>query len=146
MDARAVRYRSVLAALTAAAAAGAPCPGNAQLVTWQGHDSDASNVLKQLARLGLIRIQRRARQRRVQIVASGRWTGWTVARGERAPRRRTNAARDGEAGRLTAAEIAARRVERDACPRCAVRREVGCAHRPALRGLTSVGPLGLNHG
>jgi hypothetical protein len=31
--------------------------------------------------------------------------------------------------------IVARRVDRDPCPRCAVRRDIGCRHRPTI-GLT----------
>jgi hypothetical protein len=38
-------------------------------------------------------------------------------------------------GCIPGEEIVARRVDRDPCPRCAVRRDIGCRHRPTI-GLT----------
>lgn len=68
----------VLDALTAAAAAGEPCPTNAELSRMIGAQSDAaaSGYVRSLEQRGLIAVGRFARARRVTIVATQQSTAW----------------------------------------------------------------------
>lgn len=69
----------ILALLSDAAAAGAPCPTNAELIAAVGLRSIAS-AAESVARLeaaGLIRAERTATQRRVTILATGETTDFS---------------------------------------------------------------------
>jgi len=148
-DARIASSRAVAVfdALCAAAAEGAPCPTNQEMVNWDGHPCEVSPVIGALERRGFVRVERRGNVRRVTIAATGARTAWSVRANGGAWRvHRADSVRDREDGvRLTAAEIAARRVERGSCPRCGVRSDVACGHRPAPFGLSSSGTMGLSY-
>ncbi len=123
--------------LVRAATAGAPCPGNVRLAQIIGRksQSSATKVLDNLVSRGMIRLERFQNHRIVTIVATGKRTAgepgiphkarcgnrWTV---------RHNAEIDDEA--LPA------RVDRDPCPRCGVRADIGCRHSPVRRLTTRI--------
>lgn len=132
----------VLAAITRAAETGEPCPPNNLLCELTGAQSPSfgSGALNALERDGLIRVERFAIGREVTIVATGKKTLYT---GKRNPHWRFE-------GRTAAESMHVVRrpradavnpdqpdddhlppaVNRDPCPRCGVRRDVGCDHRP----------------
>jgi len=113
--------RDLLAVLTRAAAVGDAAPSNDALAVACGFKSDAApvNVLRRLERMGLVVTERGPCGRRFTIVATGARTAWGRAVGERV-----------DFSRETADEsaAAAQRVDRDPCPRCGVRRDIGCGH------------------
>lgn len=92
--------------------------------------------------VGLLRLRLQLSEEKERIVRGfmGRWpNGYhgelpnshirfpPKSREERGPRP------ENVGSRLSEAEIAARRVDRDACPRCGVRGDIGCAHyRPSF--------------
>ena len=146
LPARARRAQQVLEIMRAAAAASAPCPSNnalADRVGCQAHD--ASTALSILEAHGLVVVRRAHRSRRVTIVATGQSTLWSLS----ATQARSAAARaarvtDDDGVRLSEAAIAARRVDREPCPRCGVRADVhvggGCGRALPAFGL-SVSPI-----
>lgn len=68
--------RTILAALTRAAAAGVQCPFNEDLDTLIGASSASTSttIVKRLENWGLIRVERYQRERRVTIVKTGKAT------------------------------------------------------------------------
>jgi SOS-response transcriptional repressor LexA len=127
------REAALLAWLVECAEAGRPCPTNRETSERLGLSSvnHATVLYQALEEQGLIRVECSRTARVVTIVASGGRTAGllrTIAHYEKA---------ESKEHRLSAAQIAARRVDRSACPRCAVRSDVGCAHQAQARGLTS---------
>lgn len=76
---REVMADAVLAMLVRAADGGLACPKNAVLcAAFGGSTSEVPAVLMRLVEAGRIRVEREGKRRRVQIVASGLWTGWSL--------------------------------------------------------------------
>lgn len=130
---REARERRVLAALRRAAEAGEPCPSNLELEVEVGVQAGRiALMLDGLIARRLIAVERSRRgMRRVTILAAApstelrtgtMRTGWT--RQARADPLRTIE----EGPRLSDGEIAARRIDREPCPRCGVRADIGCRH------------------
>lgn len=117
--------RIVLAAISDAADQGLPCPDNATLMAACGcHKTTLRDLLVRLERRGMIRAEYGAKGRRITMVATGKQTGWR------------------KANNWVQHNTVANRVEpnpdqfvdRDPCPRCGTRRDIGCAHNTrALR-------------
>lgn len=128
------RMAVLLAYMTAAADAGAPCPNNAEAMAHidAPNLADVNPLLDRLENDGLIRTERTGNRRRVQIVATGAWTDWTrytggrhrVLVGHADPDDFTPKYREGFRGDLPAE----RYVVRDACGYCGVRGDIGCRH------------------
>lgn len=134
-------------ALVDAARAGRRCPTNFELAGLIGSKSIATpvRVMARLSRAGKIVVNSGNSARVVDIPAFGIGTAgmlpsphWRVRRGQRLQTHERP--RHGEVGpaqrrsgeprpKLTAAEIRARVVSRDPCPRCGVRGDIGCPHR-----------------
>jgi hypothetical protein len=89
--------------------------------------SDVAGLLDSLARRGLIAVERGANTRVVTILGTGLRTAGE-ARGERVNRGPSTTRR---AGLDPASDppLPPRGPERDPCPRCGVRADVGCGHR-----------------
>lgn len=144
----------VLAVLTACAEHSEPCPTNDRLCEILGVNSKSSpvRILNRMVKAGQITIARYATTRVVTIVETGRAT----AGGEGVPhwstRIKRSAAVEDKAGTGArpksvpvpipvpapmphAFRADLPRVDRDPCPRCGVRRDVGCRHNPHLREL-----------
>lgn len=131
----------VLAMLVQAANAGSAAPTNKELCArFRLHSlSTPATVIGKLEQLGHIRVERFSGGREITIVASGLRTAYAGKRtrhprhGQHAPRRAQECVRARVAP--DPADFAPRapmlRVDRDPCPRCAVRGDIGCAHRPA---------------
>lgn len=133
----------LFARLVAAVEAGEECPKNNALCGLLGHasPSSVSPLLNRLERKGLIVITRFQNGRDVFIPSLGKGTAhfsgsrtshWRD-RGERSERPDVQKGRmPGDPLSAKDAEILRRRsVSRDPCPRCATRRDIGCAHYPA---------------
>lgn len=71
---------AILARLMLAALKGDPCPTNLDLVGVGQNEAGADFHLKKLLTLGAIAIERHQdpKRRRIQIVSTGEWTGWTL--------------------------------------------------------------------
>lgn len=144
----------VLRALRLAAVEGAPCPSNQVLMRVVGTERSATitAILARLESIGLIRVARTAGAhgaRTVIDVATGKATAPSpTGRPSTGLRRRARPASPGTetpvprrkrvVGRVTPAAVrpvpATGPVDRDPCPRCGVRRDIGCAH--AARALS----------
>jgi len=150
--AKGVREERVLTALIAAAERDAPCPTNNELADLAGcQASDVSEVISRLARRGAIRIGRRHAFRRVWIVRTALATDWSVPWKRMAGVPKVEGVKNDEGGRLTEAEILARRgPNREPCPRCQVRADIhdahGCGRPMPAWGLSGIGSMGLAHG
>ena len=120
----------VLDLLTAVAEARAPCPTNAEVAAEMGlgDDRSGSEMICALERRGRILVERRSNGRRIAIVASGRWTAWRFGHADQRGYREVD---DGYRGPVPEHL----RVDRDACPRCGVRRDHGCGHRSSRLGM-----------
>lgn len=127
----------VFAALKRAADAGAPCPGNAELIEVMGCKSISgpSSLISRLEARGVIRVLRFNQSRQVTIVATGKSTAlpagthaphWSDRMGR--PPARVKVKRETAPAPV---EVDRPRVCRDPCPRCGVRRDVGCEHSGA---------------
>jgi hypothetical protein len=148
------RLQRLLGRLRLAAAAGEACPRNDDIAELLRLASTAQipGMLDELAARGLIWIERGGNARVVGIVATGQRTSgtiakprttWRVAAPPGSPPSRVRDERDEP--RLSAREIAARRVERGTCPRCGARLDAGCGHRSAPFGLSTSGLMGLSY-
>lgn len=137
------RQQTILTAITAAAETGAPCPTNDDLNEILGHSGahDASQVLTQLEKLGLIVVTRFGCGREVFVPSTGKSTApftgarrphWRlVAKADRvAPLQR---AKPRPPRGLPPVEILPPVVVRDPCPRCGTRADLGCGHRQVGR-------------
>jgi hypothetical protein len=112
----------VLAAIEAAANDGRPCPTDPELnLIGQGGSRFGAETLGWLKRQGVIEIERLGRQRRVTIIATGRKTAFVYRHYAIGNRQ---------------AETLPPRVDRDPCPRCGVRRDIGCVHSSRALGTT----------
>lgn len=129
----------VLAMISRAAKANEACPDNGAIAALVGASSisAAPKYLDRLEKKGLISVERFNTQRRVTIVATGDQTRiygdprphWSLSR--KASPARPRQAGQGEAGETDVraeVELEKRRVDREPCPRCGVRRDVGCRH------------------
>lgn len=124
--------------LAAAASKGAPCPSNYELCGDINLSSpgNAAYLVCKIETRGLIRVERLGSSRRVTIVSTGQSTA--PVRGVPVEHRK-GAAREPGAGNVGFGFRGERPehlyVDRDPCPRCGVRRDAGCAHRPARLGM-----------
>jgi SOS-response transcriptional repressor LexA len=118
------QLREVLDLLDRAAEAGEHAPSNSEIADRCGimHHSDASAFVKSLERKGLIKVERAGSSRKITMAHSGKVI---VTAQARPPQIIT--ADNGYRGPYPEHL----RVERDACPRCAVRADIGCAHSAA---------------
>lgn len=126
--------------ICAAADANKPCPSNPEIAGMLGKDSVSAGVscLARLAERGLITVRRYQITREVTVVATGRSTyvhpsqavahwrdrpdGQTTIRPACTPvAQRLHHEREPEVDD-------ADRVNRDPCPRCGIRADVGCHH------------------
>lgn len=114
--------RTILALLTRAADAGAPCPMNAELDERIGASSASTSatIVKRLEGWGLIRVERWQRERRVTITATGRATAQVRTRAPHwrdrprgIPAPTAGRVRSRDPKRFDAIAAAARREERD---------------------------------
>jgi len=128
-----------LASLEAAAAIGARCPSNADLAEIIGAASvsNGASIVSLLEQRGLITVKRFAMGRVVTIVATGHstapitgqrhWSERGVVRAQ--PPLRATSDKPPEPIRVFRGDVAASRiVDRDPCPCCGTRRDVGCSH------------------
>jgi hypothetical protein len=143
------RRDRVFRALEWAASLGQACPTNEQIAELLGHASSSigSQMLSILQREGRIVVHRGQCSRWVTIVATGlstakpatqrpHWRDRTDVRAPAAPRPslpRTPSPRHVVRPRVQAEPepSPSRFVDRDPCPRCRVRRDVGCQHTRA---------------
>jgi len=126
--------------LTEAATAGKRCPKNAELVEMVGLHGAATgpHILRKLEQLGHISVERFQCSRVVTIVKTGLSTAgnpnatphWRDVDRGRANRTYMNAR---PTVRNTPAFDPSLYVYRDPCPRCAVRADIGCKHRAAIK-------------
>ena len=124
----------VLRMLERAANEGRACPTNAEIAEAMGVNSvgSASSAVSRLVDAGLILLERGQCTRAVTIVATGARTAgkvtphWRDRPGHVAPKRRHVVKQAVDA--VPAHQITAARVERDPCPRCGIRRDIGCGH------------------
>ncbi|WP_146037268.1 winged helix-turn-helix domain-containing protein [Novosphingobium guangzhouense] len=140
----------ILAAITKAAERGQPCPQNGELARMIGASSKSVpvNAMKRLEERGLIVVERFSMSRIVTIVATGKSTGGHPA----TPHWRVHL-RDGDvsmpidhkAQPVPAAPVPAVhsrpepvRVNRDPCPFCEIRGDIGCRHSRAAPRITFV--------
>lgn len=110
------RSRAVLALLTAAAEAGAPCPRDRAIAAELGLTAEsARHAVHRLACDGVIAVQTDRNRRTIRILATGAVT---------AP---TDLSRPDDADPPPRAPLGPRR---DPCFRCGVRGDIGCVHQP----------------
>lgn len=138
------RQQVVYAAIVAAAEAGAPCPTNDELDGALGNSGshDASAVLCQIEKQGLVAVTRFGCGREVTITATGKSTApftgvrnlhWRkVAKADR-PAPSKQPYRRPDRSILPPVEILPPAVFRDPCPRCGTRADLGCGHRQVSR-------------
>jgi hypothetical protein len=132
------RLAVVLGMLVDAAEGGKPCPNNEVICDKVGLSSPAASspMLVALENADLIRVERAGGNRRVQIIATGKWTGWTeIRRGTgRLVGRVTSPTGADRAIAIYRGHIPdSARVHREPCPRCGVRADVGCRHSGQAR-------------
>ena len=134
------RERVVYDALVRAADASAACPTNPQLCGVLGDNSTSSpvKVLERLVDRRLIEVRRFQNAREVTILASGKSTApaanrsphWRDRPGvDRPPTKRAGRVVEAPALTLIADDNLPAAVDRDPCPRCGTRRDIGCDHR-----------------
>jgi hypothetical protein len=135
----AARQQVVLGMLEQAAAGGRKCPTNDEFGDrLNSSGSYASAVMSELQQMGIIRLERFARGREVEIVATGAKTApvgrklhWRQSTD--GPKRnyvRRVALPDDDDGRQFRGDLPIDRyVDRDPCWRCGARADVGCRHR-----------------
>lgn len=133
------REARVLRALEWAASLAKPCPKNTELAEIVGGSATASRmsqIVRDLAEAGYIRLQRFSASRIVTIVATGKSTApidgtphWSTDGGKRPPPRSGGTVRNYVRPPADDADTLPR-VDRDPCPRCGVRRDAvpGCGH------------------
>lgn len=128
--------------LSRAARAGLPCPKNGELAERLGvTNSTASEWVTRLERAGRITVLRGLNNRVVTLTDTGESTAgevskehWRLASPHKAARasertRETRLTNENSLAELT-------RVDRDPCPLCGVRGDIGCSHsRAATRRL-----------
>jgi hypothetical protein len=131
------RVIRVMRMLRLAAEGGMPCPGNAEIAAAiEGASlSSGANAIALLETMNLIRVERFGASRIVTIVESGKKTAgetgnihWRLREdGETPTRKRATPS----AFKQDREEALARPViDRTPCPRCGVRGDFGCSHRP----------------
>lgn len=123
-------------AIERAAQRGEPCPKNDALCGMIGAASPAtvSYIVKGLEQLGLIMVERFGMGRDVRFpsgLATAPWPGnrtthWRLREG--AEKKHYGGRRASPVAADTPRLLASQFVDRDPCPRCGVRRDVGCAH------------------
>lgn len=123
------RCRELLALLTECADKGAPFPRNDDicerlLIIGAGNPYE---YIRHLEQNGLIRVERKGYIRRATIVSTGRRTDWSPPLAKK--RQRSGFVHHVNAEAFSDDALARLRVERDPCPRCGVRADVGCSHR-----------------
>lgn len=113
----------VLSRLAAAAELGLPCPTNAELKEPIGVRSACyvSELMCRMKRRDMIRVETNGGFRRVQIIATGKWTDWTLPQQNQAAPPETV---------YRAVDDPARWIVRDPCFKCGVPRFKGCPHHP----------------
>lgn len=146
----ATKERALLSLLAKAADERVPCPTNYALGMEVAAESHIPDLLASLEKRGAIVVERTGNRRRVMIAASRRWTDWTAVNRAGANARKSEVRGD-DGGRLTEAEILARRgPNREPCPRCQVRADAhaqhGCGRPLPAWGLSGIGSMGLAHG
>lgn len=135
--------RIVLAAITRAANAGTRCPYNGELADMIGGMSPTAglNIVAALEKQGLIKVERFGAGREVTVIATGKKTfydgvrnpHWRIAMDNRAvPIHVVQRPRAGKAAdELPDENNLPPRIDREPCPRCGVRADIGCDHRRA---------------
>lgn len=139
------KEQKALALLRAAAENGERCPTNKAISAAVGAASvsRAPDLLSSLERQGIIKVDRGHMSRVVTIVETGDKTAGRVKQ----PHWSENAERAAAASEtMTAAKekdvALLRRVDRDPCPMCGVRGDIGCKHRRVGAPLPYL-PMGL---
>lgn len=142
------QQRRLLGWLASHAERDLPCPSNGQIAEFIGSTSTtaASVTLSRLSEAGYIEIARGQAARIVTIIASGKSTAGTISMPHRprgagsVPGARTTTPRASTAiaprpmSHSAATTLALPRVDRDPCPRCGTRRDLGCGCRlPGIR-------------
>lgn len=130
------RERIVFAALEQAANNNLPCPSNADLAELIGAVSNTGgvNAVAALERKGLIQVQRFAIARVVTIVATGKKTLYSGSNNPHwrlpghLPPARPDSRKRREKPVVAVTEVLPPIVNRDPCPRCGIRADIGCAH------------------
>lgn len=124
---------TTLAMIEGAAEAGLPCPSNPDIAERHGFSSVSSGArsIERLEGAGLIRVERGNCSRVVTILASGKRTAGVVGKPHwrmlRKPRPIAPYARTREAVGPPLSMLPVP-VDRDPCPRCGTRRDLGCIH------------------
>ncbi|QEH79920.1 hypothetical protein EIK56_17985 [Sphingomonas sp. C8-2] len=130
------RMSELLAMLSEVARKGAPCPNNTEIQDRidLSNGSEVQPLFHRLELAGVIKVERTGCSRRVTIVETGMTTGWTaIVRGRpgyagvRGPGD-SHFPIEGFRGDLPPE----RYLDRDPCPRCGVRGDLGCAHSRRL--------------
>lgn len=146
------RTAKLLALLTKCADAGRPAPTNAELAELLGlqHQNGASAALKRLEALGEVTVERFSNTRIVTIRSTGKSTagipgGWKRTCSHRVnadrPARADNQPQGDTARVLTKPEPLS--VNRDPCPCCGIRGDIGCRHTRAAQPFLFV-PVSLH--
>lgn len=128
--------------LTERAEHGLACPTNNELCELLGYDSPAApaRIIKQLENRRLISVERGQVTRVITVLATGDRTAGQVGQAHwrqlhpGKPRNKPHANDRNERQQRLAEMEAKPRVERDPCPRCGVRADVGCRHDRAPLG------------
>lgn len=137
----ATREAAVLAAVTQCADSGWACPSDSQLAAMLGGISrpGARYVLLRLEARGLVSLSHVGRLRIVTIVETGKKTALpSGADGYRAVAAEHQAQRQSASRAAVFTQPQPVRVDREPCPLCAVRADVGCRHSRAPRRFTFV--------
>lgn len=139
------QLRALFDMISAATETGAPCPSNVDLARTCGYSAATgpAKAIKRLIAAGLISVEHITNGRTITVCATGK-SAVTAPQGKPAPivPDSIRTVRKDSQG-ITAAirqratlnaiqrhefEATLPRVDRDPCPRCQVRRDIGCAH------------------
>lgn len=104
-----------------------PCPRNQEIQDHFGFGSavSASHLIAELEEMGLIAVARGPNTRNVTIIATGKQTAlrWDVANKPKITEAERKKLQVPTPRRFTA-------IDRTPCPRCGVRADIGCQHKP----------------
>lgn len=141
LDLCATREAAVLAAVTQCAESGWACPSDSQLAATVGGISrvGARYVLLRLEARGLVSLSHVGRLRIVTIIETGKSTALPSGKdGYAAVAAEKKAQREHSAHVVAFSQPQPVRVDREPCPLCAVRSDIGCRHTRAAARFTFV--------
>jgi hypothetical protein len=116
------KLEAIFDELNRAAEAGAPCPTNYTLAAAVESSavSGMSDLMRELEKVGRIKVDRNGGNRRAHILSTGKATGWTDI---------VTSRRLHMEDRIDPTGMP--KVSRDPCPFCGIRGDLPCRHKPA---------------